>query len=220
LRSASVAQEYEGTPEENMIKRLLLLLMASGALAANASTISFQPAAQTITLGSSTTVDVSLGGLSANQALGAFDLFVLNNASILTPTNVFFYSNLGDPGFQLTDSILASGSANAAETSLESTSTLLALQSSQPFSLFRLTYLAIGVGTSSLTLGPNLVLADGDGTILTTPDSTPGSITVVDSGVSPVPEPSTLALLGSGVSILMASIKRRRSGLGESASFS
>lgn len=193
-----------------MIKRLLFILLASSALAANASTITFQPTAQTINLGESTTVDVSLGGLSAREALGAFDLFVANNASIITPTGVFFYNNLGDASLQLTDSILSGGLANAAETSFESTATLLALQSSQPFSLFRLTYTGVGVGTSALTLATGSILSDGAGNILSDPDVTPGSITVLDGGLSPVPEPSTLALLGSGVSLLMATVKRRR----------
>jgi len=193
-----------------MIKRLLFILLASSALAANASTITFQPTSQTINLGESTTVDVSLGGLSARDALGAFDLFVSNNASIITPTGVFFYNNLGDSSLQLTDAILSGGLANAAETSFESTATLLALQSSQPFSLFRLTYTGVGVGTSALTLAAGSILSDGAGNILSDPNVTPGSITVLDGGLSPVPEPSTLALLGSGVSLLMATVRRRR----------
>jgi|GEM_PF-2348839 len=194
-----------------MIKRLLFILLASSALAANASTITFQPTSQIINLGASTSVDVSIGGLSAREALGAFDLFVTNNSSIITPTSVLFYNNLGDASLQLTDSLLSGGLANAAETSFESTATLLALQSSQPFALFRLTYMGVGVGTSALTLGDGSILADGNGTILSDPTVTPGSITVVeDGGMSPVPEPSTLVLLSSGVSVLMASVKRRR----------
>jgi hypothetical protein len=194
-----------------MTKKILLLLVAGTAFAARASTITFQPASQTINLGASTTVDVNLGGLSANQAIGAFDFLVLNNSSIIVPTSVTFFSDLGDPTLELTGSTLANASAEAAETSFESTATLLALQANQPFSLFQVTYTAVGLGTSSLTLGSSPeILADGSGKILTDPTVTAGSITVVNGGISPVPEPSSFALLGSGACILIGAVKRRR----------
>ncbi len=192
-----------------MIKRLLLLFIGSGVLAAQASTITFQPVSQTIALGSSTTVDVTISGLSAGQALGAFDLFVLSNSSILTATSVKFFSYLGAPGSELTGTTFAAGSTEAAETSFESTATLLALQGVQPFSLFELTYKGTGVGTSSLTLGSPLILADGSGTKLAAPTVVAGSITVQGTP-SPVPEPSSLALLGTGCGSLMMYLKRRR----------
>ena len=198
-----------------MTKQLLSLLFAGCALAANASTISFQPVSQTIALGTSTVVDVRISGLSTNQALGAFDLFVLNDASILKPTDVLFFSSLGDPGTELTGSTLAAGSAEGAETSFESTATLLALQATQPFSLFELTYEAVGVGTSSLTLGAPLVLADGTGVMLGAPTVVAGSITVTGTMPPPppppsqVPEPSSLALLGTGCGSLFVVLRRR-----------
>lgn len=199
-----------------MMKRLLLLLIGSGALAANAATLTFQPTSQTIALGSSTTVNVNVSGLSANQVLGAFDMFVLSNSSVLSATGVKFFSFLGDPGMELTGSTLASGSTNGAETSYEETPTLLGLQSAQPFSLFQVTYTGIGVGTSSLTLGSQLYLVDGAGTILDAPSVTAGSITVTGTGTQPppppsvVPEPSSLTLLSTGCGSLMVYLKRRR----------
>lgn len=193
------------------MKRLLLsLLICSGTLAAHASTISFQPTSQTINLGSSTTVNVEISGLSSSQALGAFDLFVKSNSSILSATNVLYYSFLG--GSELTGTVFGSGSTEASEVSFESTATLLALQATQPFSLFEITYKGIGVGTSSLTLGSPLVLADGAGNKLAAPTVTAGSITVdgVPPPPSPVPEPSSLALLSTGCGSIMMFLKRRR----------
>lgn len=194
-----------------MIKRLLLLL-ASSALAASASTITFSPTSQTINLGASTTVDVLISGLSANQALGAFDLFVDSNSSIISATNVSFFSNLGNPNNEITGSTLSTGSTEGAETSLESTATLLGLQGSQPFSLFEVTYTGVGVGTSLLTLASSPeYLADGAGAILAAPTVVNGSITVLGKGgMSTTPEPSSLALLASGGGVIAAMLKRRR----------
>jgi hypothetical protein len=194
-----------------MIKRLLLLVVSSGFLAAHASTITFQPTSQTIALGSSTTVNVLISGLSAGQALGAFDLFVLNNSTILSATGLTFGSSLGAPGSEFTGTTFASGSTEGAESSNEATSTLLALQASQPFSLFQLTYKGIGVGTSSLTLGTPLYLADGSGSFFPLPAPTvlAGSITVTGP-TSVTPEPSSLALLSTGYGTMLMYWRRRR----------
>lgn len=194
-----------------MIKPLSLLLLLASAFSAHAATITFQPNAQSIALGASTTVDVRVSGLSANQVIGAFDLFVLNNASIIKATNLTFFSALGAPGSELTDFSLGSSSVEAAETSFESSATLLGLQNSSPFSIFRLTYMGVGAGTSSLTLGSPLYLADGTGAILPAPTVVAGSITVVGgTPVTTTPEPSSLALLGSGSSLLLVALRRRK----------
>lgn len=193
-----------------MFKRLFLLFTMGGALTAGASTITFQPTAQTVSLGATATVDVNISGLSTNQVLGAFDLLVDSNSSILTPTGVVFFSSLGDPTLELTGSTLTASSVEAAETSFLDTSALQGLQANQPFSLFALTYKAVGVGTSSLTLGSNPeILADGSGTILAAPTVTAGSITVTNNmGVTP--EPSTLLLVTTGGGAVAAFVRRRR----------
>jgi hypothetical protein len=192
--------------------KLLVFLMAGGALTASASTITFQPTFQTINLGATATVDIGVSGLSVNQAIGAFDVLVLSNAAIIAPTSVTFFSALGVPSFELTGDTFTSNSVEVAEASFETTSTLLGLQSSQPFSLFELTYTGVGIGTSSLTLGSTPdILADGSGAILPNPTVGPGSITVQGTGPnpSPTPEPSTFVLLATAVGVLGSSVKRR-----------
>jgi hypothetical protein len=196
-----------------MIKTLALSLLASCALTAGASTITFQPTSQTVNLGASTTVDVLIGGLAPGVALGAFDLFVTSNSAIISATNVTFFSNLGAPGSQITGTTFSNLFTEGAETSLAATAALLALQSTQPFSLFELTYKGVGVGTSSLNLGnlANEYITDGGGIILPNPTVTAGSITVLGTvPVTTTPEPSTWLLVTSGAGMLTSAIKRRR----------
>ena len=189
--------------------KFLLVLLAGGALTAGATTITFQPTAQTVNLGGTATVNVNLSGLSANQAIGAFDLVVDSNPSIITPTSITFFSDLGDPTLELTGPTFTASSAEAAEVSFESTATLLGLQGTQPFSLFSVTYQAVGLGTSTLTLGASPeYLADGDGTILADPSVVNGSITVMGT-MAATPEPSSLVLLATGLGAAVTTLKRR-----------
>ena len=193
-----------------MLRRIALFAFAISACSASAATISFLPTAQTIGVGASTTVDVRVSGLSVGQVLGAFDVTVLSTSSIVTPTGVVFLGNLGNPGSELTISGVTSGSAFAAETSLETTTTLQGLQTTQPFALFRITYLGVGPGTSPLTVTTPLVLSDGAGNVLPVTASGTASITVTGN-VGTVPEPSSFFLLGGTMAVFGLRRKDSRS---------
>jgi hypothetical protein len=194
-----------------MLKTLVLFAATFGAVSARADLISFTPATQTINVGGTATIDVQVSGLAAGKAVGSFDLTVLSNSSIVTPLSVLFLGSLGVPADEITGSDLSvAGAVNAFEVSLEDTATLLGLQSSQPFSLFRISYQGIAVGSTILTLKSTpRVVSDGDGTIIPFTNTATATINVVGS-TDTVPEPSSWILLASMLVFAGFVMHRRR----------
>jgi hypothetical protein len=194
-----------------MLKTLVLFAATFGAVTAKADLLSFTPATQTINVGGTATIDVQVSGLARGQAVGSFDLTVLSNNSIVTPLSVLFLGNLGTPADELLGSDLSvAGAVNAFEVSLEDTATLLGLQASQPFSLFRISYQGIAVGSTVLTLKNSpRVVSDGDGTIIPFTNTATATINVVGTEGT-VPEPSSWILLASMVAFTGFVIHRRR----------
>ena len=181
-----------------MFKKIILagaLLAAS--VCVNASTITFSPVSQNVNLGNTVGVDV-LASVTAGTAVGEFDLTVLFDSTKIQATGITFLGFLGSPGSELTSTDLSvPGAANAAELSLETTATLLGLQSSQPFALFHVDFQGNGLGVSPLTFkAAPRILGDGNGGAITLDTVGSGSITVL--GGTGVPEPSTLGLLALG----------------------
>jgi hypothetical protein len=197
-----------------MLKQITLLTaLLSLATGLTAATISFSPSSQSVAQGDAVNVDITVSGLTANQVIGGFDLTVLSDSSIVTNTGVTFASALGTPSLELTSSSFGVGTASASEVSFEDSATLDGLQSSPPFSIFRLTYTATGVGTS--TLGFALTprdLSDGAGNLIASTALTfgTGSITVTGTG-SGVPEPAAFLLssLGLGFAALLRCRQQR-----------
>jgi PEP-CTERM motif len=185
--------------EGAMMKKLIWLSMLVGffgllrATPILAISLDFVPVSQTVGLGQSVTVDVVISNLGAGIPLsvGAFDLDVNFDLTILSPTDVTFGPFLGDPGpFEaLTSFTFSPGVADFAEVSLLSVPALDALQPAS-FTLATLSFDTLAVGTSPLTFS-QVIVDDAFGNKLTI-DAGSGSVNVV-------PEPGTFLLLVTGL---------------------
>lgn len=185
-----------------------LVLATDNAVAA--AVVSLSPSAQTVTLGSSTTVAVQVSGLSPNAAptLMAFNFSLVYNPAVLNATGVTFGDgfDLGLNGSVQIKDISFPGNVHAFEVSLEDSGPLEAFQSlpaNIPLTLFTIEFETIGLGTSDIiehALAGN-GLDDSNLDDISYSFET-ASITVIPTGAPPneVPEASTtvaaLALCG------------------------
>ncbi len=193
-----------------MKMRLLAISVAAlaffVALPAAAITISFNPVGQSVTAGSTTTVDLVISGLVENAApsLGTFDLNVDFNPSILNFTGATFGNQLDL--FSLGDInaiTLGAGTVNLFELSLELPDDLDNLQL-DTFVLATLSFDTVGSGTSALDISLN-ALGDSLGNPLDSLVSR-GSIAAVGAAQT-VSEPSSLALLALALFGLLPGIR-------------
>ena len=186
--------------------RLFLTLgLLSASTAAQAITLSFDPASSEVSVGSSVSVNLVVSDLadSAAPSLGTYDLDVLFDPARFSLAGVAF----GDPvlGDQLDlfdagslsgydDSV--PGTLNVFEISFDLPADLDDLQAGS-FTLFTLTFDALAEGTSSLDI-ESLILGDALGDPLTSA-VVPGSITAT---ALPEPAAATLVALGSLLLVL------------------
>lgn len=174
-----------------------------GVGAVSASTPQLSITSTTVTQGSEATVDLAISGLGGGTALGTFDLNVAFNPALLG----FASATYGDPklGDQLnleslgtvTTTTPGTGTVEVFELSLDSPSVLTSSQA-QAFTLAKLDFNTVGIGTSNLLLSVN-ALGDQNGNSLTVAVGS-GSVTVTKS--TSVPESGTLGLLGLGLAVL------------------
>lgn len=198
------------------MKKSLFSVIALAALllfittTSHAITIGFDPVSQDVPVGDTVAVELFILDLEnySPDSLSTFDLDISFDSAILAFHSVVF----GDPvlGDQLdlwglgswTEVTHGVGTVNLYELSFDSADDLNTFQVGS-FTLATLTFDTLAVGTSSLdiTLGA-WGLGDANGNALTVDQIQSGSI-------SPVPEPATMLLVGSGMAGIFG-LRRKR----------
>lgn len=177
---------------------LIAFAVLLGTNPALAVSLGFLPDASTVGPGQSVSVGVVVSGLGAGTgpSLGAFDLDVSFDSLILAPTTVTFGPFLGDEalGEATTSFALSPGVVDLAEVSFLSPGELDALQPAS-FTLATLVFTTLAAGTSPLTFAQAIL--DDSFAVRLEAATDSGLVTV--AGTAPVPEPSPLLLLGSGL---------------------
>ena len=186
-----------------------ILVFGSGlAPAANAVTLSVIPEGPAVNVGSTFSVDVVASGLvdGAAPSIGTYDLDLSYNSSVVSFASATFGTGLNVLGLGSIQDVDSSvpGKVNLFELSLDSQADLNQLQN-DTFKLFTLTFNAAAAGSTALGLTIN-ALGDAAGNSL---DATLQNATVA---VAPVPLPSTVLLLLSGLCVLVLTRTRRPAG--------
>jgi hypothetical protein len=202
------------------VKSLSLNLLLLGAVAwANSAVaqVDVSIGSETVSAGGVATVSLDVSGLGKGTALGAFDLNVGFNSSIVS----FASASYGDPvsGDQLnlegfgtyTNTTPGNGTTELTELSFDSSAALLSSQATS-FTLATLSFDALTAGSSALTLSVNglesgPVDQNGNAVATTFQD---GAITVSGSGGGTIQAPeidsasamSALALLLGGLAVV------------------
>jgi len=199
----------------------LWILMSQSAFAI---TIGFDPDSQNVNLGDPVTINLTISDLGDHtpESLGTFDLNLLFDPTILgidttdsdgdgviDSVDIDPRSQLDIYGWHLNSmgaSLTGPGVLNIYDLSFDDEDDLNNYQDGS-FPLATITFSAIGVGTSMLSVDPaTILLGDAAGNTLTA-DLTGGSVSV--SSVSPVPEPTTCLLMGAGLASLIG-LRRKK----------
>jgi len=190
---------------------LTLVLALCLPAAASAITLSFSPESQSGNIGDTFTVDIIVGDIAANEAVGSYDLDITFNNTILSGQTITLGNGLGDPtvleGLTLAGHSFSGNKANLFETSLEDFATLQGLQGSS-FTLATLTFKGEANGLSFLTFS-SILFGDENGDEMEV-SATRGVIQVGEVEPHPAPEPASLTLLLGGSLITALRLRRRR----------
>lgn len=179
-------------------------------ISSDATLIGFEPASQDVPVGDIAQVDLVISGLDLflPDSLSTFDLDISFDETILALDSVAF----GDPvlGDQL--DLFGFGSITAFDDSISGIVNLFELSLDLPdalnmfqwesFTLATLTFDTLAVGTSSLDIAIN-ALGDAWG------DPLELEADPVSGNISPVPEPATILLIGTGL-VGLGYLKRKK----------
>jgi hypothetical protein len=187
------------------IGTLLATLCLLGAGVASAATIGFVPGADvTAGLGDNVTVDIVISDLGG-EIVSAYDLDVLYDATMLTPTSVDFTDELGNvvAGEALVDwDVPTPGVLDLASLSLLWDPALVALQDGDTVTLATIGFQGIAAGTSQLSLVFD-EFNDVKGL-----RATPLELEV--GGEPAIPEPGAALVFAAGAAVVAGALRRRR----------
>lgn len=149
---------------------------------ARATMLYLEPASQIISPGQAVEVFLQISDLGdgTSPSLGAFDLVVSFDASLLTFDSVLFGDMLGPILGSITGAVETVGTLNLYGVSLDDPGTLDLLQPGQ-FLLASIRFTTIGVGTSSLDLS-SIILGDAGGAVLE-PETVRGASVTIGQAV-------------------------------------
>jgi hypothetical protein len=207
---------------EKKMKKLIILfvvflmLVFCNSTASQAVMLGFDPPSPGILVGNTADVDLVISGLGSGTApsLGVFDLDISYDPTILAFDSVTF----GDPilgdqldiwllgGNPMGASVPSPGFLNIFEVSLDFPWDLDDWQA-EDFTLATLTFDTLSLGTSPLNISID-TLGDAWGD--------PLAADVQNGSISPVPEPATLLLFGSGLAGLGFLRKKKTSQVSDS----
>lgn len=197
-----------------MLSTKLLAMLAAGLVAcpgAEAALVTVSPSAQSVTVGATFTVDVSISALGAGVApsLGVFDFDFGFDASWLAFQSAAFGAGLDVLGLgSIQAATPGAGTINLFELSLDSVADLNDLQGDS-FVLATITFVAQAEGAAPFSLSAN-AFGDAEGNALDVTFGDPGSVTVLAAPDGSIPEPGTYGLAALGLFGAGLASRRRR----------